>query len=103
MRLDQTVSTMARLKALPAGQSRSADVGNNAQGRLERSVALVAGLLALLPVGGCRVSRTTDTRSGQLSSDAEKARFFSIARGSAMECAAIIDVLLSSAIAPICL
>jgi four helix bundle protein len=34
-------------------------------------------------------------------SPADKARFFSIARGSAMECAAIIDVLLSSAITPI--
>jgi four helix bundle protein len=34
-------------------------------------------------------------------SPADKARFFSIARGSAMECAAIIDVLLSSGIAGI--
>jgi four helix bundle protein len=34
-------------------------------------------------------------------SPADKARFISIARGSAMECAAIIDVLLSSAITPI--
>jgi four helix bundle protein len=32
---------------------------------------------------------------------AEKAHFIAIARGSAMECAAIIDVLTSSAIAPI--
>jgi four helix bundle protein len=32
---------------------------------------------------------------------AEKAHFVAIARGSAMECAAIVDVLLSSAIAPI--
>jgi four helix bundle protein len=34
-------------------------------------------------------------------SPADKARFVSIARGSAMECAAIIDVLLSSAITAI--
>ena len=34
-------------------------------------------------------------------SPADKARFFSIARGSAMECAAIIDVLASSGIAAI--
>jgi four helix bundle protein len=32
---------------------------------------------------------------------AEKAHFFAIARGSAMECAAIVDVLLSSGIASI--
>lgn len=32
---------------------------------------------------------------------AEKAHFLTIARGSAMECAAIVDVLLSSAIAPV--
>ena len=34
-------------------------------------------------------------------SPADKARFFSIARGSAMECAAIVDVLVSGGIAPI--
>ena len=32
---------------------------------------------------------------------AEKAHFFAIARGSAMECAAIVDVLVSGGIAPI--
>ena len=35
------------------------------------------------------------------SSRADKARFFAIARGSAMECAAIVDLLLSSGIASI--
>jgi hypothetical protein len=76
-RMQQTVSAMARLKALPAGQSRSPDVGNDVQRSRSRSAVLVAGLLALLSVGGCRVSRTTDTRSSQLSSDAEKVEFLS--------------------------
>jgi hypothetical protein len=47
----------------------------NMRGNLKCSIVLVAGLLALCSVGGCRVSMTTDTRSSQLSSEAEKIKF----------------------------
>jgi len=66
-------------------------------------LALSRGLRRHLPKGQCRVSRATALRgsidsaehrgNGRRTSEADGARHDAIARGSAMECAAIVDAL----------